>query len=190
MKNIIKYVGIILFLTGCSGNKPILPSKIYTDLNMVVESPNTEGWFVSKYRSGMIFSKKEGAEGNSYIALVSHYPLRGTLTDDDFLKMVKSKTKYMNKRRYKVIQSNLKSTTSKEYICIQNNQLVKDTEAHISRTDTRILLLKIKTLYCRYYKKDKVFIVSYSYRGKKIPNTFNIEAEDFLNKNNILRLNR
>jgi len=63
MKNIIKFVSIIFFLTGCSENKPILPSKIYAGLNMVSESPNSKGWFASKYRNGR-YVQTNGKIGN------------------------------------------------------------------------------------------------------------------------------
>jgi len=180
MKKNIILLWIILFVSSCTSNRKVSPFKVYVSSYLNVHSPNTIGWKLSKYKWGMIFSKK-GREDSSYIASVIEYPLPKEISEETFLKIVKDKIKNINKERFELIYSSFKLSTIQGFKCIESQQLTKDNEAHISSTDTRILLFKISSFNCKLPKQDKGFMVSYSYRGKNIPKTFNEESKYFLN---------
>ena len=168
-----------LFLSSCATKQEVLPSQRYENSYINVNSPNTRGWRLSQGKWGMMFGKKD-EKGASYIITMLHYALPKRITDSKFLKMVK-KTNVKNKEWFQMIESSSKLSIFQGYTCVKIEQLIKDNEAHISSTDTRILLLRISSLYCKIPKKNIVLVISYSYRGKKIPNTFKTDAKYFLN---------
>ena len=170
-----------ILLTSCVTNEPILPSKLVKYEYLSIHAPNSDGWKLTRYRSGIIFSHEGKTDYDSYIAQVTTGELSKQVTNEEFLKIVEYKAQFYNRKRFKMIESKVELSSLRRHACVESKQLVEDSEASVSSRDKRILLLASKSLYCLDQMKDSFFMVAYTYRGKKIPKLFYKEADIFLN---------
>ena len=177
---------ITIIFTGCSRvEPPKIPANYFYEGSYVdIYSPNQEGWsLMNKSTQGIVFAKDGKEKGSSFVAQVSFFPLqKETKSKNEFLNLIKKSAEQdINKDRYDLIESNFALYEKRNYTCVMAKTLTKDKKAKISPFNTKILLMGIKSLYCKDPKATKrAFMVGYSYRGEFIYPNLDVEADSFI----------
>ncbi len=161
----------------------VTPGQLFLGSLLTIKSPESEGWkLISSTSTGMAFGHRVDSSNESYIAMVSFFPLPETKDHDEFVALIKRAVdKDTSTDRFKTISSNYEYTDQRGYPCVKFTAITEDTKAQSSFFGHENLVLQIYSLYCRHPKHpDGGFVISFSHRGSALDETLKVPAEAFI----------
>ena len=185
---------IIIFLSSCSTlEKKVIPSKYLLRSDyLTIYSPNSHGWgIVKNTRSQTAFAKKLPGEYATLAAEVIIFQISKPIENEqDFFEYVKKLPLFNNTNRYKIISRKYDLYKKRSYPCVKEESLIQDKKAKINSSQTKELIMEIKSIICQDSKLKNVgFKIGYSHRGDFPYENFEEEAMQFIEQIELARLN-
>jgi len=146
-----------------------------------IHAPNSEGWrFIQSNNRNVEFGRRDEVNGDTYVALVSSFPIEGNPSDGEFISIVKAGIERdTSTKRFKNINATLKLITGRPYKCVSYESSAEDKGVKNSAANVPYFL-HIRALYCQHpIRQDLGFMISYSQGGGSLNPSLDKDAESF-----------
>lgn len=156
----------------------LAPGQEFSNSVVFVRSPNEAGWKMGVQSSvALSFIKPGAAAHENYAAQVMLFPLKDSLSKDEFIAYIKKGIEADTPLdRFKPIESKLAYTTQRGYACVQYTGLTEDRDSVTGKPAK----LQVRSLYCHHPHDQGVgFMVAFMHRGENIDKGLPAKAEDF-----------
>ena len=182
---------LILGIQGCASTAqphksvPVSAGQKFEGGYINITAPSSDGWQLNQSSgSGMTFAKGEPNANESFGAQVLMFNLTPTNTPKEFEALVKkSAEKDTDPSRFNIQQSSFTYSNERTYPCLRYRSVVQDNAPQGLKGP---LLLESDGLYCRHpVRQETGFAVIYSHRGEKLYAGLRVEAESFIQGNQV-----
>ena len=197
------YLGVVLLLNTCgqpqakldetstptatifTTNTTLLPAGLlYKGDYINIRSPNSDGWTLQdSSTAGMVFAKSGAEPNETFAAQVGMFPLAPTNNKEEFVSLIQQGADSdTDNERFDIIESEFNYSEERSYPCVEASAILEDKQAWTSSTTQEVLLLQMKSLFCRHPVRDDTgFAIIYSHRGESLYPNLNAEAQAFFN---------
>jgi hypothetical protein len=146
-----------------------------------IRTPNSDGWVLIRSDSRFVeFGRHDETNGDTYVAVVSSFPIKGNPSYDEFVSTVKEGIeKDTSHRRFKNIIATFKPISDRPYKCVRYESSAEDRGVKNGAAGVPYFLY-IRSLYCQHPIKPNLgFMISYSQRGGPLNPSLDKDAESF-----------
>jgi len=183
LRQIALATAICCFLITSAYAQAVTSGQLFAGSLLNIKAPESEGWkVISSTSTVMAFGHRVESTNESYVAMVSFFPLPETKDHEEFVALIKQAVeKDTSTDRFKTISTNYEYTDQRGYPCVKFDVVTEDTKAQTSFFGHENLVLQIYSLYCRHPKHpESGFVISFSHRGSTLDEALNVPAEAFI----------